>query len=102
MEAMGLFSALVNFKNTSAKYPIAFSSLAIFNGNQAALNLLAKTLQPISFQYLAWFIRKAHTVCEIEQEYLYTYQSVWAASYQSVYSKKWKRNQFHLPKPRVP
>ncbi|KAG0148572.1 hypothetical protein CROQUDRAFT_654653 [Cronartium quercuum f. sp. fusiforme G11] len=47
-KVMGLIIALIKFRDTIIRHSTAFTSLAIFSDNQAALSLLTKPLQPKS------------------------------------------------------
>lgn len=60
METMALMIALVQFKLITDESPNRFSALAIFSDSQAALDLMAKPLQPKSLQYLTRFLLRSY------------------------------------------
>lgn len=60
MEGMAIMIALVQFKRFTDDNPDNFTSLAIFSDSQAALDLLARPLQPRTLQYLARFLLRLY------------------------------------------
>lgn len=60
METIALMIALVQFKSITNSHPNKFKSLEIFSDIQAALDLLAKPLQPKSLQNLTRFLLRMY------------------------------------------
>lgn len=59
MEAMACMIAMVRFKHVIDTNPDRFKALSIFSDSQAALDLLAKPIQPKTLQYISRFLLKS-------------------------------------------